>query len=83
MGDWFRYCEMAFLHPVLNVEYTQCTKSIAPSLAQLPDIMIKTQPELVGVGMSATCHTVSWGVTLQQVSNSAATAEQGALAPFW
>lgn len=78
---------MAFLHPVLNVEYTQCTKSITPSLAQLSHITIKTQPELVGVGMSATCHTVSRGVTLQQVSNSAVptavTAGQGALAPFW
>ena len=84
---------MAFLHPVLNAEYTQRTKSIIPSLAQLPNKNIKTQPELVGIGVWAPCHTVSWGMTLQQVSNSAVTeyvysytavtAGQGALAPFW
>lgn len=73
LGDWFRYCEMAFLHPVLNAEYTPGTKSIITSLAQLANINMKTQPELVDVGMSATCHTVSWGVTLQQVSHSAVT----------
>lgn len=38
--------------------YIQGTKGIVFSLTQLPNINIKTQPELVGVGMSATRHTV-------------------------
>lgn len=49
------------------------TKNIIPSLGQLLNINIKTQLELVGVGLSATCHTVSGGVTLQQARSSAIT----------